>query len=143
MCYNKQKLTIYMIKSVYIGADSADYDFKKNLIKDLKSDGLVVVDLGIFMIEDKVTLEDLGREVGEKVAQDPESIGILIEKDGLNMCIVADEMGPVHSTVCLKSHDISFDASKCNTICLSEACMEYPETLQNVRKFIHSKNNHQ
>ena len=132
-----------MIKSVYIGADSQDYDFKKRLIADLKSDGLVVVDLGVFMIEEQATLSDLGREVGEKVAQDPESIGILIEKDGLSMCIIADEMGPVHSTVCLKSHDIAYDASNCNTICLSEACMDYPETLQNVRKFIHSKNNHQ
>jgi len=131
-----------MIKTVYIGADAQDYSFKKHLIADLKSDGLVVVDLGVFMIEDQASIEDLGREIGEKVAQDPNSIGVIIEKNGLNMCIIADEIKPVHSTVCLKSVDLVFDAQNCNTICLSSECMPYPETIQNLRKFIHSKNNH-
>jgi len=132
-----------MIKTVYIGADKQGYDFKKHLIADLKSDGLVVVDLGVFMIEDQASTKDLGREIGEKVAQDPESIGIIIEETGLSMCIIADEMSKVHSAICLKDQDIEFNASNCNTICLSENCMEYPESIKNVRKFIHSKNNHQ
>ena len=132
-----------MIKTVYIGADQEGYNFKKHLINDLKSDGLIVVDLGVFMIEEQATLEDLGREIGEKVAQDAESIGIIIEETGLNMCIVADEMSKVHPAICLKDQDIDFDATNCNTVCLSENCMDYPTSLQKVRKFIHSKNNHQ
>ena len=132
-----------MIKTVYIGADKEGYDFKKQLVTDLKSDGLTVVDLGVYMIEEQASTEDLGREIGEKVAQDPESIGIIIEETGLNMCIIADEMKKVHSAICLKDQDIQFDATSCNTICLSENCMKYPDSIKNVRKFIHSKNNHQ
>lgn len=132
-----------MIKTVYIGADKEGYDFKKHLVTDLKSDGLTVVDLGVYMIEEQASTEDLGREIGEKVAQDPESIGIIIEETGLNMCIIADEMKKVHSAICLKDQDIQFDATSCNTICLSENCMNYPDSIKNVRKFIHSKNNHQ
>ena len=77
-----------MIKTVYIGADKEGYDFKKHLVADLKSDGLTVVDLGVYMIEEQASTEDLGREIGEKVAQDPESIGIIIEETGLNMLII-------------------------------------------------------
>ena len=131
-----------MIKTVYIGSDKEGYEFKKNLVSDLKSDGLVVVDLGVYMIEEQATLEDLGREVGEKVAQDAESIGIIIEETGLSMCMIADRMSKVHPIVCLKDSDIEIDTTNCNTICLSEDCMSYPESLSNVRKFIHSKNNH-
>ena len=131
-----------MIKTVYIGSDNHGYKFKKHLIRDLKQDGLVLVDLGVYKIEEQASLEVLGREVGEKVSQDPESIGILIQEKGLDMCIIAYKMADVHSTVCLRAKEIEYDTQNCNTLCLNQSCMDYPDSLLAVRKLIHYRNDH-
>jgi ribose 5-phosphate isomerase RpiB len=66
-------------KKVYIGSDDQGYGAKRELFEFFRNhDELTVVDLGIFDIDEQMECEVLARELGEKVVQNEDSIGILL-----------------------------------------------------------------
>lgn len=69
----------YHYKKVYIGSDGQGYGAKRELFEFFRNhDELEVIDLGIFDIEEKIECDVLAREIGEKVIQNEDSIGILL-----------------------------------------------------------------
>lgn len=69
----------YHYKKVYIGSDGQGYGAKRELFEFFRNhDELTVVDLGIFDIDEQMKAEVLARELGEKVIQNEDSIGILL-----------------------------------------------------------------
>lgn len=69
----------FKFKKIYIGCDPQAYSAKSMLFEFFRNhDEILVVDLGVFDIEERVLPEVLAREVGEKVIQNPDSAGILL-----------------------------------------------------------------
>ncbi len=54
---------------VYFGAMRSGYEMKMALRDFVEECGYLAIDLGVFGIEDQATVEDMGREVAEKVVE--------------------------------------------------------------------------
>lgn len=54
---------------LYLGADLDGYDMKEYLREKLDGYGYLVIDLGVFKIEEKAEHSDIAREVAEKVVE--------------------------------------------------------------------------
>jgi ribose 5-phosphate isomerase RpiB len=66
-------------KKVYLGSDGQGYGAKRELFEFFRHhDELEIIDLGLFDIEEKIECDVLAREIGEKVIQNDDSIGILL-----------------------------------------------------------------
>ncbi len=82
-----------------IGADHAGVDLKDRLAQRLAEEGHEVDDVGTHG-SDSVDYPDFASEVGRKVAQDPEALGILICGTGQGMAMVANKIDGVRAAVC-------------------------------------------
>ena len=85
---------------VYIGSDHAGFSAKGELRKYLIESGREVTDLGCFS-EDSVDYPDIAREVGEKVLETPESLGVLLCGTGIGMSMAANKLRGIRAALCV------------------------------------------
>ena len=52
---------------IYLGADTSGYELKVAIKGCIEGLELMMIDLGVFAIEEHALCEDIGREVAEKV----------------------------------------------------------------------------
>lgn len=76
---------------IYLGSDHAGFRLKKQIQTYVEDKGYRVVDLGVFE-EVPSDYPDIAREVGEKVAENKDSFGILICGTGIGMCMTANKV---------------------------------------------------
>jgi ribose 5-phosphate isomerase B len=86
-------------KTVYMGSDHAGYDLKNILKKYLTEKGTKVIDLGCFSA-DSVDYPDIAREVGEKIIEEKNAVGILICGTGIGMMMAANKLFGVRAAAC-------------------------------------------
>lgn len=84
---------------LYFGADHAGYQLKGKLKEYAESLGHDVVDLGVFT-DDPVDYPDIAREVGEKVYENQESLGVLVCGSGTGMCMAANKHVGIRAAAC-------------------------------------------
>lgn len=97
--------------SIYLGADHAGFEAKQFLGAFLREQGYNVTDLGTFSA-DPFDYPDIAREVGEKVAHNPGSFGILICGSGVGVCIAANKIKGIR-------------AAMANTVVLAEGARQH------------------
>jgi ribose 5-phosphate isomerase RpiB len=127
----------YHYKKVYIGSDGQGYGAKRELFEFFRNhDELTIVDLGIFDIEEQVECDVLARELGEKVIQNEDSIGILLSysNEATKMHQAVSDMEgirPVMACVPDDLKDAEFDLGDVNLLTIP--CEnEDVETLRNL-----------
>jgi hypothetical protein len=127
-------------KKVYIGSDAQGYGAKRELFEFFRNhDELTVVDLGIFDIEEQVDCAVLARELGEKVIQNPDSIGILLsysdEATKMHQAVV--DMGGVKPVMACVPDDLEgseFDLGDINLLTIP--CEN--EDVESLRKLVYA-----
>ena len=85
-------------KRIYIGADHAGFEAKDAIKEYLEGKGLEVIDLGCFS-EDPCDYPDIGREIGEKVAENIGSFGVAICGSGVGVTIAANKMPGIRAAL--------------------------------------------
>ncbi len=75
---------------VYLGSDHAGFQTKEKL-KDHLREKYEITDLGCFS-EDSVDYPEIAREVGEKVLEHENSVGILLCGSGIGMSIAVNKL---------------------------------------------------
>lgn len=80
-----------MARNIYIGSDHAGFQAKDELKGYLEGKGYELVDLGCFS-EDPCDYPDISREVGEKVREVEDAVGVLICGSGIGISIAANKM---------------------------------------------------
>lgn len=117
----------YRFNKIYMGSDAQGYSAKRMLFEFLRHHDLTVVDLGIFEIEEKVECDVLAREVGEKVIQNENALGLMLSfsdhaqkmydavtsMEGINP-IMACAISDVHGAD-VSLHDANFLSIPCET----------------------------
>lgn len=93
------KLTIKKMK-VYFGADHGGYGLKEELKIYLKDLGFETEDMGAHTLDPNDDYTDFVFPVASKVAQDPQSRGIVIGRSGQGEAIVANKVKGVRAAVC-------------------------------------------
>ena len=107
---------------MYIGSDHAGYTLKETLQAHIQDQGHDVVDLGVFDSVNKVDYPDIAREVGEKVAENPGSLGVLVCGTGIGVCMAANKVKGVRAATV---HDMTTarftrQHNDANVLCLGE-----------------------
>nr|MBA3487969.1 RpiB/LacA/LacB family sugar-phosphate isomerase [Longispora sp. (in: high G+C Gram-positive bacteria)] len=77
---------------VYLGSDHAGFDLKKYLLSVLPERGFEVVDCGATVYDANDDYPPFCIEVGERVAADPGSLGVVIGGSGNGEQIAANKV---------------------------------------------------
>lgn len=88
---------------VYIGADHAGFSLKETLRESMRASGHEVIDLGTFS-EESVDYPDLAREVGEKVRENKDTLGVLVCGTGIGVSIAANKLKGIRAA---NVHDVN------------------------------------
>ena len=82
----------------YVGADHGGFQLKQHLVAYLREQGDEVVDLGTDS-EASVDYPNFGKAVGEKVAGDPGSYGLVACGTGIGISIAANKVRGIRAAV--------------------------------------------
>lgn len=120
---------------IYIGSDHAGYQLKEVIQNQVKEMGHSVLDLGTFNEESKVDYPDIAREVGEKVHENKESLGILICGSGIGVSIAANKLKGIRAANAydVKSAELSRAHNNANVLTLGQRLLE-PELAKEIVK---------
>ena len=90
-----------MKKKIYIGADSAGYAYKQELIAYLGEKGYTVIDTGAENGLSGSHYPEYAMKVAKGVQEDPDgSLGILVCGTGIGMSMVANKFDGIRAAVC-------------------------------------------
>lgn len=90
-----------------IGSDHAGYELKQRLVKELVAAGESVDDYGT-STEEACDYPDIGLKVAERVAADPESLGILICGTGIGMSITANKVPGIRAALAYNTYSAQY-----------------------------------
>ncbi|MBI2621293.1 MAG: RpiB/LacA/LacB family sugar-phosphate isomerase [Candidatus Levybacteria bacterium] len=82
---------------VFLATDHAGFEFKEKIKAFLRQKGYEVEDCGAFELNHSDDYPDFIAPAAKKVAQDPESFGIVLGKSGAGECIVANKIKGVRA----------------------------------------------
>jgi ribose 5-phosphate isomerase B len=128
---------------LFIGSDHAGFQLKSELVPFLTSIGFSVVDCGPATYVHDDDYPDYVSLVAKNVSKDPESIGIVIGRNGQGEAIVANRFrgvrcavfygGPLHVVTLAREHDDS------NILSLGSFFMTTAEAKKAVEVWLHTK----
>jgi ribose 5-phosphate isomerase B len=78
--------------NIFIGADHRGFQYKNDLVKWLTEKGHTVMDCGNSIHDPQDDYPDFAFAVGEKVVQNPDSLGIVICGSGGGICIASNKV---------------------------------------------------
>ncbi|MBI2012297.1 RpiB/LacA/LacB family sugar-phosphate isomerase [Candidatus Curtissbacteria bacterium] len=84
---------------IYIGSDHAGFELKRALVEHLKSKGHQVEDMGAYVLDNNDDYPDFIYPCAQKVAGDPDSLGIIIGGSGQGEAIVANKVKGIRAAV--------------------------------------------
>ncbi len=104
---------------IYLGSDHGGFELKEVIEDYLKKEGYNVEDLGTHS-EDSVDYPDFGIKVGEVVAKEEDSIGIVFCGTGIGISIAANKVKGVRCALCsdVFSAEMAKKHNKANVIAL-------------------------
>lgn len=123
---------------IYIGSDHAGYVLKNKLHDYIEKElGVSVVDLGAFN-QDTIDYPDIGREVAEKVFENPGSLGILVCGTGTGMCIAANKHKGIRAASCQNETLARYARAHndANVLCLGERIVGEEVARNTVKAFV-------
>lgn len=106
---------------VYLGADHGGFTLKSKLLDYLESlNTYEVQDLGAPTLNEEDDYTKYAEAVAQKVSEDESSIGILICRSGIGMCIAANKYKNIYAALCFtETHAIKAKQhNNANILCL-------------------------
>lgn len=92
-------MRLFLNVKIYLGADHAGFYLKKTLIQYLKLKGYEVEDCGAFEMDEQDDYPDFCIACAKKVAEDEDSMGIVIGGSGNGEAIAANKVKGIRAAV--------------------------------------------
>ncbi len=129
------------MERIYIGGDHAGFGVKAKLIKYIsKNFGLEVIDKGTFS-EESVDYPDFAHQVAESVANDHNSLGILICGSGNGVCMTANKHKDIRAGLVWDKElaELTRQHNNANIICLPARFISYRKITSIVKAFLNAE----
>ena len=125
---------VYFGHMIYLGSDHAGFDLKQDVARALQEAGEDVTDLGALELDPDDDYPDYAFAVGEAVADNPGSFGILVCGSSEGVCIAANKVPGVRavSVPSVELARLAREHNDANVLCLSG----WNQGLEDVRPLI-------
>ncbi|MDR3257578.1 MAG: ribose 5-phosphate isomerase B [Mycoplasmataceae bacterium] len=122
---------------LYIGSDHAGYEMKSQIVNYLKSQSYDVEDVGTYSSE-SVDYPDYAFKVGEAVARDSQSLGILICGTGFGMCFAVNKVKGIRAVDVVRADmaPLSRQHNNANVLCLSGRYVNFNDNINIINAFL-------
>lgn len=133
---NKDKIK----KNVYIGADHNGFNLKNRLIEYYR-ELYNIIDCGPLQYDKDDDYPDFAASVANKVKNDSNSVGILICKSGVGVCIVANKFDGIRAvnTDTLKIAVSSRLDDDTNVLCLASSELDFNTSIPLINKWMNTE----
>lgn len=92
---------VQLLSMIYLGTDHGGYKLKEEIKNWLTTNNYQVEDLGAHALDPNDDYPDFIIPVAQKVAADPQSLGIVIGRSGNGEAIAANKVKGIRAALCL------------------------------------------
>ena len=126
---------------IYLGADHRGFELKEKIKNYLLELGYPKQDLGAFAYDKADDYPDFAKGVAEKVAQDPQSRGILICGSGVGVAITANKVKGVRAGTAINAKQIKDSVSDedTNVVAISADYISEKDAMEIAKSFLETK----
>jgi len=126
---------------IFIGADHRGFEFKEFLKEKLKEYNYDFEDLGNLVYDPNDDYPDFAFKIGEKVRDNPESLGILICGSGAGVCFAVNKVKGIRGSLALTPEMAKAmkEDDDINVLCLASDFTEKNLAWEIVRIFLETK----
>lgn len=124
--------------TVYLTSDHGGFELKQQLVNRLSTDGYTVFDLGPATLMPDDDYPDYAVVLGERVAAQPEALGIAICRNGQGMCLAANTVAGIRAVSAFRS-DMAVSTrtdDAANVLCLAADYQSLAEVLPIVEAWL-------
>lgn len=124
---------------VVIGVDHAGFNYKNSLLKEIKSMGHSVEDVGTTSSE-SVDYPDFAEKASRIVACGKADVGILVCGSGIGMDIAANKIKGIRSAVCwnVETAELARNHNSANVLCLGARFLSLEECIRIMKTFLNT-----
>lgn len=126
---------------IIIGADHRGFNLKEFLKEKLKNEGYEVIDCGNLVYDPEDDYSDFAFRVGEKVKENPGSLGILICGSGAGVCFSVNKIKGIRGALAMNPEmaKIIKADDDINVLCLASDFTEENLAWEIVKAFLETK----
>ena len=126
---------------IFIGADHRGFNLKEFLKEKLKHEGYEVIDCGNSVYDPGDDYSDFAFKVGEKVKENPGSLGILICGSGAGVCFAVNKIKGIRGALAMNPEmaKIIKADDDINVLCLASDFIEENLAWETVKAFLETK----
>jgi len=126
---------------IYIAADHAGFEPKKEIINYLKKEDIQATDLGPKVFNPKDDYPDFAFPLAQKTAADQKNKGILLCRSGIGMAIAANKVKGARAALCLfvKQAQKAREHNDANIIVLAADFISQQDIKKIIKKFLETK----
>lgn len=124
---------------IFIGADHGGFELKSKIMTTLKLDSdISLVDCGAFELNLKDDYPIFAKAVITNISKNKDSLGILICKTGIGMCMAANRHVGIYAALCTSQiHAIkSRQHNNANVLCLDSEFISNEDNLTILKTFL-------
>lgn len=124
---------------LYFGSDHAGFALKESLKKQAEEKQIPHTDVGCFS-QDSCDYPLIARELGEKIAEYPESMGVLICGSGIGMSIAANRIKGVRAAECSNEEyaKLARQHNNANVLCMGARLVDEPTAKKMMDVFLNT-----
>ena len=126
---------------IFLGTDHRGYNLKEFLKEKLKENNFEFEDCGNFIYDPDDDYSDFAFKVGEKVRDNPGSLGILICGSGAGICFAVNKIKGIRGALALTPEMVKMikEHDDINVLCLASDFTEKNLAWEIVRTFLETK----
>ncbi|TAF35223.1 MAG: ribose 5-phosphate isomerase B [Cytophagales bacterium] len=126
-----------MVSVIYLAGDHAGYTYKARLTVFLQERGYKTVDLGPFS-EASVDYPDFAHPLANSIANDSDSLGILVCGSGNGVAMTANKHPKVRAALCWQPEiaALARQHNNANVLCLPARFMDIEMALSTLQTFL-------
>lgn len=126
---------------IYLGADHRGFELKEKIKTWLSEWGYEYEDCGAFAYDKDDDYPDFAKSVAQKVAQNPQSRGILICGSGVGVAIVANKIKGVRAGTAINAKQIKDSVSDedTNVLAISADYISENDAMEIVKSFLETE----
>ncbi len=123
---------------VYLATDHAGFEFKQNLKSFLQEKNYEVEDCGAFEFNPTDDYPDFISVAAKKVAQNPDSFGIVLGKSGAGECIVANKIKGIRAFLGVSEQSVRLarEHNDANVLSLGSEIVDFEKAKQLTELFL-------
>lgn len=127
---------------IYLGADHNGFDYKTELMEQLKADGHDVVDSGDLNRDQNDDFPQFASQVVTALLGDPDdqARGILVCGSGQGMCMAANRFKGIRASLCWDQEEArsARNDDDSNVLCLSARALDFNATMATVQTWLNT-----